>query len=126
MNREMQRTIRERKQEATDLIKYALPQNGRNMASCPTKERVTEILSKNIPYCGEKPVITNINVIEFHKNDIIRSAYFKVETSNGKVFKISAYQNLKGRTPEQKEADKTETFPSGLFTIFHDEITPRA
>jgi hypothetical protein len=118
MNREMQRRIRERKQEAAELIRYANVKSKTH----PTIERVTEIISQHIPYSGEKPSITSIEVIECHKNDIIRSAYFKVVVSNGKAFKISAYQNLKGRTQIEKEADKTETFPSGLFNIFHDEI----
>lgn len=72
--------------------------------------------------CGEKPVITDISVTEYHKNSIIETAYFKVNTADGRTFEITAYKNLKGRTPEEKEADRTATFPSGLFTIFHGEI----
>ena len=114
--------VTESKQRAAELIRYASPNNGRNMKNRPTIERVTEILSGCIPYNAEKPVISNISVMEYSKNDIIKSAHFRVETENGKAFKISAYQHLKGRTQEEKEADKTATFPSGLFNIFHSEI----
>jgi len=122
MRREMQKMVTENKRKAAELIRYARPNNGRNMKSRPTVERVTEILSAFIPYNIEKPVIANISVMEYNRNDIIKSAHFRVETANGKVFKISAYQHLKGRTQEEKEADKTATFPSGLFNIFHSEI----
>lgn len=118
MTREMLKMVKESKQRAAELVRFANPKSKNR----PSVERVTEILSNNIPYCGEKPVITNISVTEYHKNNIIKSAHFMVETANGKVFKISAYQHLKGRTQEEKEADKSATFPSGLFNIFHFEI----
>lgn len=119
MTKEMQKRIKESKQRAIELVRYANPKSKIR----PSIERVTEILSMNIPYCGDKPVITNISVTEYHKNDIIKSAHFRVEIANGKVFDISAYQHLTGRTQEQKEEDKTATFPSGLFNIFHSEKT---
>ena len=53
---------------------------------------------------------------------MIETAYFRVDTADGKAFKITACKNLKGRTPEEKEDDKTAQFPSGLFNVFHDEI----
>lgn len=119
MTREMQKMIMESKQQAAELIRFANPKS-KNTSSIG---RVTEILSNNIPYCnGEKPVITNISVSRYSKNRIIKSAQFRVKTADGKVFKIDAYQNLTGRTQEEKEADKTATFPSGLFNIFYSEI----
>jgi len=122
MTREMQRRIRENKQEAVELIRYAAPQNGRTLKNCPSVGSVTKILEKHVLYNGEKPVITNIEIIDYSKNDIIKSAHFRVKTAEGRTFKITAYQELKGRTQEQKEYDKTAMFPSGLFNVFHDEI----
>lgn len=119
MTREMMKRVKESKQRAAELIQYANPKSRRRS----TIERITELLSGHIPYSGEKPVITSVSVMEYHRNDIIESAHFKVETAEGKAFKITAYKDLKGRTPEEKEADKTAEFPSGLFNIFHDEIT---
>jgi hypothetical protein len=121
MTRETQKAIRESKQRAAILVQYANPKSKIR----PSIELVTEILSANIPYLhGDKPVITTISITKYHKNAIIKSACFRVETTNGKVFEISAYQQLTGRTQKEKEADKTATFPSGLFNIFHSEITP--
>ena len=122
MKREIQKLVKERKQEAIDLIRYASIKNGRNMKNRPTIEHVTEILSQKFPYHGEKPSITNISVMGYHKNSIIKTAYFRIDLSDGRSFKITAYQHLKGRTQEEREADKTATFPSGLFNCFHDEI----
>lgn len=119
MTRETMKRIKESKQRAAELVRYANPKSRKR----PTMEHITEIMERNIPYCGEKPVITNIRVMEYHKNSIIETAYFRVDTADGKAFKITACKNLKGRTPEEKEADKTAQFPSGLFNIFHDEIT---
>ena len=114
----MQNMIKANKQRAIELVRFANPKSRIR----PTVECVMEILSMYLPYGKDKPVITNMSVIEYHKNNIIKSAYFRVETASGRVFKISAYQNLTGRTQQQKEEDKTATFPSGLFNIFHDEI----
>lgn len=118
MTRETMKRIKESKQRAAELVRYANPKSRKR----PTMERITEIMERNIPYCGQKPIITNISVTEYHKNNIIETAYFRVDTTDGKAFKITAYKNLKGRTPEKKEADKTAEFPSGLFNIFHEEI----
>lgn len=119
MTREIMKRIKESKERAAELVQYANPKSRKR----PTMKRITEIMERNIPYCGQKPIITNISVTEYHKNNIIETAYFRVDTADGKAFKITACKNLMGRTPEEKEADKTETFPSGLFNIFHDEIT---
>jgi hypothetical protein len=118
MTKEMQKQIRENKQKAIILVQYANPKSKIH----PSLETVTEILSRNIPYCIEKPVITSIKVIGYNQNSIIKSARYQVELANGKIFNIDAYQNLTGRTQEEKERDKTETFPSGLFNIFHSEV----
>lgn len=118
MTREMMNRIKERKQRAAELVQYANPKSRKR----PTMERIIEIMEWHIPYCGEKPVITDISVTEYHKNSIIEVAYFKANTADGRTFEITAYKNLKGRTPEEKEADRTATFPSGLFTIFYKEI----
>lgn len=123
MTREMQKNIKRVKEQAAILVRYANPRSKNK----PTFERVKEILSRHIPYCGGVvPAIVSVEVSEFHRNSIIKSAYFIVTVENGKKYKISAYENLTGRTPEQKEADKTADFPSGLFRIFHDEIKEEA
>ena len=119
MTREMQRMIKRAKENAAILVRYANPRS----KSKPAFEQVKEILSRHIPYCdGVIPAIVSVEIAEFHRNSIIKSAYFVVTVENGKKYKISAYENLTGRTPEQKEADKNADFPSGLFKIFHDEI----
>lgn len=118
MKRDMQEAIKKSKQEASELIKYANPKS-RNR---PSLERVTDIVSRRIPYRLDKPIITSISITSYSRNNLIKTARFKVETAAGKVFEISAYQYLTGRTQEQKEEDKTATFPSGLFNIFHSVI----
>ena len=119
MTRETQRRIRESKQRAAELVRYANPRS----KSKPSVERVTELLLMNIPYSTVRPIVMSFNVTGWNRNSIIRAAQYKVETTDGKVWEIDAYEHLKGRTQEQKEADKTATFPSGLFNIFHSDIT---
>lgn len=115
----MMKRIKQNKENAALLVRYANPKS----KSKPTDEQVLEILYRHIPYCGTiRPIIKYFTVSRFNRNKIIKSAYFVVELDNGKSYEISAYQDLKGRTPEEKEADKTAEFPSGLFTIFHTEI----
>lgn len=118
MTREMMKQIKERKERAAELTRYANPKSKNR----PTAERITEILAMHIPYRGEKPTIAAINVTEYHKNSLIETVRIRVDTADGKAFIITAYNHLKGRTPEEKVADKTATFPSGLFVIFHDEV----
>ena len=118
MTRETQKRIKESKQRAAALVRYANPKSKIR----PSLETVTKILLMSIPYRTIKPVITKVEVIRYSQNPLIKCAYYRVETANGKIFNIDAYQYLKGRTQEEKEADKTATFPSGLFNIFHDEI----
>lgn len=119
MTREMQALVKRAKEQAAVLVRYANPRS----KSKPMLDQVKNILSRHIPYCnGVVPAIVSFEVSEFHRNSIIRSAYFIVAVENGKKYEISAYEHLTGRTPEQREADKTADFPSGLFTIFHDEI----
>ncbi len=118
MTRETQKEIKRRKQEAAKLVRYANPRS----KSRPSVELVSEILLSHIPYRFQKPVVSSFVVTEYHRNRLIKCAYFNVETADGKVFEISAYEHLKGRTPEEKEADRTASFPSGLFRIFHSEI----
>jgi hypothetical protein len=121
MTREMQRMIKTSKQRAAELVRYANPRS----KSKPSKERVTEILLGNIPYCQERPIISSFTVTRYNRNRIIRSARFQAETTDGKTWEIDAYEHLTGRTPEEKERDKTATFPSGLFNIFYSEIVGR-
>lgn len=123
MTREMMNRIKTKKQEAAELVRYANPKS----KTRPTIERVTELMIGHIPYAYSegKPVITNIEIKEYHMNCIIKTARFIVTLENGKVWEISVYQHLKGRTAEEKEADKTATFPSGLFNIFHDDVTEK-
>ena len=119
MNREQMKRIRESKAEATLLVRYANAKS-RNK---PTAEQVLEVLKRHIPYCGTiRPAIEKFVVTYYNANAVIKTARFRVELDNGKAWEITAYQNFKGRTPEEREADKTATFPSGLFNIFHDEI----
>lgn len=119
MTREMQKRIKQTKENAAILVRYANPRS----KSKPAFKQVKEILSRHIPYCGGVvPAIVSVEISEFHRNSVIKSAYFIVTVENGKKYKISAYEDLTGRTPEQKEADKNADFPSGLFKIFHDEI----
>jgi hypothetical protein len=121
MNREMQKMIKASKQRAAELVRYANPRS----KSKPSVECVTEILLGSIPYCQERPIISSFAVTRYNRNCLIRSARFQVEITNGKAWEIDAYEHLKGRTPEEKERDKTATFPSGLFNIFHSEILGR-
>jgi hypothetical protein len=118
MTREMLKMVKESKQRSSELIRYANPKSKNR----PSIESVTEILLSNIPYSGQRPVITTFIVTDYNKNDIIKSAHFNVEIENGKTFEITAYQHLKGRTQEEKEIDKTTSFPSRLFNIFHAEV----
>lgn len=118
MTRDMMKRIKKNKENAALLVRYANPKS----KSKPTEEEVLEILYRHIPYCGTRPAIKSFTVSRFNRNKIIKCAYFVVELDNGKTYEISAYQDLKGRTPEQKEEDKTAEYPSGLFTIFHTEI----
>lgn len=121
MTREMQRSIKKNKADAAGLVRFANPKS----RTRPSIEWVKETLSRHIPYVPlkEKPAITEVTVTRFSRNRIIKSARFEVELDNGQVFEMSAFQNLVGRTPEEKEADKTADFPSGLFNIFREEVT---
>ena len=119
MTKDMQKIIQERKSEAAELVKYANPKS----KTRKTVEEITEILSRYIPRCGDSPFITQLHILDYHKNNIIKTARFIVEVSNGKNYEITAYQDLTGRTQAEKEADKTAMFPSGLFNIFYKEIT---
>lgn len=119
MTRKMMKLVKQAKENAALLVRYANPKS----KSKPTEEEVLEILYRHIPYCGTvRPIIKSFTVSRFNRNKIIKCAYFVVELDNSKAYEISAYQNLTGRTPEEKEADKTAVYPSGLFTIFHTEI----
>lgn len=118
MKKEMIKQVKRAKENAAILVRYANPKS----KSKPTEEQVLSILYRHIPYGTVRPTIKNFTVARFSRNRIIRCAYFVVELDNGKKYKISAYEDLKGRTPEQKEEDKTAQFPSGLFTIFHEEM----
>lgn len=117
MTRDMIKRIKKNKENAALLVRYANPKS----KSKPTEEEVLEILYRHIPYCGTiRPVIKSFTVSRFNRNKIIKCAYFVVELDNGKTYEISAYQDLKGRTPEQKEEDKTaEILPACLpsFTL---------
>lgn len=112
--------VKESKQRAAELVRYANPKS----RSKPPIERVTEILLGSIPYnySEGKPVIKSFSVTRWNINRIIKSAQFRVKTSNCKTWAIDAYEQLTGRTSEEKEADKNATFPSGLFNIFHTQI----
>jgi len=119
MNRKTQQLIRECKAEAAEIIRYANPKSRIK----PAIEHITEILTMHVPYSGRiKPIIENIEVVRYTRNDLIKTAIINVSLDNGKRYRISAYQELKGRSPELREQDKTAMFPSGLFRIYHDEI----
>jgi hypothetical protein len=118
MTKNMIAMCKKNRQEAVELIQYANPKS----KSRPTIERVTEILNGRVLYSGKKPEIISIIVKRYNRNSIIRSAQFTVTTSEGRTFTIDAYQHLKGRTQEEKEADKVATFPSLLFNTFSTEV----
>jgi len=119
MTREMMKRVRECTQESLELVRFANPK----ARKYPSLDRVIEILEQNIPYREERPHIVSVSVSDYSKNNLIETARFIIIISGGKAFEITAYHDLKGRTQEEKEADKTATFPSGLFKIFHREIT---
>lgn len=122
MTREMMNNIKRAKEQAKLLVRYANPKS----KSKPTEQQVLEILHRHIPYCGTvRPTIEKFTVSRFSRNEIIRSAYFVVELDNGEKYEISAYEDLKGRTPEEREADKIADYPSGLFTIFTAKLKNR-
>lgn len=81
MTREMQALVKRAKEQAAVLVRYANPRS----KSKPTLDQVKNILSRHIPYCdGVVPAIVSCEVSEFHRNSIIRSAYFIVAVENGK------------------------------------------
>lgn len=119
MTRETQRLIKQNKEEADQLIRWANPRSKTH----PRFNEVIQILQRHIPYYGiVKPVVVDLMVKSYNINKIQKSAHFIVRLEDHREFDISVYQNLVGRTPEEKESDKTADFPSGLFNIFHDEI----
>jgi hypothetical protein len=122
MKKEMMQLIKQSKQEAATLVRFANPHTQHHTKYLPTAARITEILLRHIPYGTEKPVITGFRVSEFHSNALIKTARFIVTLANGDTYEITAYQHMKGRTAEEKEADKKVTFPSGLFNVFHTKI----
>jgi hypothetical protein len=118
-NKEILQLIKERKQQTSDLVRYANPKS----KTRPCIERVLQIVSAKIPYKGlTRPVVTSAAVTYYSRNQIIKTARFRVETAFHGAWEISAYQHLKGRSKEERQADNNSTFPSGLFTIFADRI----
>jgi len=119
MKRDMLQLVAETKRKANKLIRYANPRS----KARPTIEEVKKIIQRNIPYkrSGARPVIEEIIVREYHKNPIQKSAHFFVITDIG-IFEISVYERIGAQPAEEKECDKTETFPSGLFKIFSNLI----
>jgi len=120
MTREMQQTIKRRKQEAADLVRFANPRS----KSKPTAEQIKDILLPHIPYSYSegKPVITEFSIKSFSTNHMVGYADYLVKLETGKMWMISAYDHKTGRTPKQRAEDKTADWPSGYFVIFHDEV----
>ena len=121
MTREKQAFIRQHKANAATLIRYANPKSRKK----PTLEEVRAILNRQIPFVPltEKPTITSITVTGYSKNSIIKSARFEIQLDNGKMYKITAFEDVKDvRTQEEKELDRLADYPSGMFKIFRDEI----
>jgi hypothetical protein len=122
MNRRIIALVKRNKEKAKTLVRYANPRTRKR----PSVDEVKAILQERIPYDfgGEKPTvppILDIRVKSYSANSIQKSAHIIVTTSHG-AFEFSAYQHLVGRTPEEIEADKQTSFPSGLFTIFRDPV----
>ena len=106
MTRDMMKRIKKNKENAALLVRYANPKS----KSKPTEEEVLEILYRHIPYCGTRPAIKSFTVSRFNRNKIIKCAYFVVELDNGKTYEISAYQDLKGRTPKGRGQNRRISF----------------
>lgn len=60
MTREMRTLVKRAKENTAILIRYANPKSPKSKK--PTNEKVLEILYNHIPYCGNRPVITNFTV----------------------------------------------------------------
>jgi hypothetical protein len=120
MTRDMIKMISKNKKEAAKLVRYANPKSRIYLSI----DEIKEIMTRNIPYSGNesRPVITDVKITNYIKNDLIKAAYFRVTLENGKIWELSAIQDLKGQTAEEKERDKTASYPSGLFNIFHRQI----
>ena len=118
-NKEILQIIKERKQQTSDLVRYANPKS----RTRPCIERVIQIVSDKIPYSGiTRPVVTGATTTYYSRNSLIKTARFRVETAFHGAWEVTAYQHLKGRSNEERQADNNSTFPSGLFTIFTNKI----
>jgi hypothetical protein len=116
------RLCKKYREEAKTLVKYANPLS----RTKPADERVLTILKKKIPHgFGEQVIIEHFDVVEFSRNRLIKCARFNVYLDNGKVWEITAYERLVGRTLEEREEDKTRTFPSDFFNTFYTDITDK-
>lgn len=119
MKMEMLKRVKEVRQEAAELVRYANPRSRIR----PTYEWVVEKMVRHIPYgCGARPVIKSVTVKSYECNRIIKTARFLVETESRGTWEITAYEDRVARTPAEREADKEASFPSGLFKIFHDKV----
>ena len=118
MNKVIQESIKRERLFAESLVRYA---NHKSRVK-PSEEWVREVLSSHLPFSW-KTTIAEFKVTEYGRNEIIKTARFSAITQCGKAVAFTAYQDLKGRTPEEKEHDKTAMFPSGLFKIFRHEVT---
>lgn len=119
MTREMQARIREVTKEAKALVDFANPKARTKINPLYVKW----LLSRHIPYAAtNKPEILDFERILFTSNSLVSHVEYRVKTVNNGTWQIDAYYDKKGRTPEQKQDDKTAMFPSGLFKIFHTRM----
>lgn len=121
MTRSMQRLIKEKKEERAKLIQLANPRSRKRISEA----EAIQILKRHIPYisyAGTSNEIEKFEIKSYNKNSIQKSARFIVYTKDERIFEISVYQSLRPQSKEEKEADRTATFPSGLFGIYHDQI----
>lgn len=119
MTREMQARIREVTKEAKALVDFANPKARTKINPLYVKW----LLSRHIPYAAtNKPEVMEFDCIRFTSNPLVSVAEYRVKTINNGTWQIAAYYDKTGRTPEQKQDDKTAMFPSGLFKIFHTRL----
>lgn len=118
MTREMQRRIRESKQRAKTLVRFANPRTRKR----PTTDEVMAIICKaGVPFQLRGEVV-DFKVNSYSSGQLIRAARYTVTVSGGRQFLITAYQHMAPDSPEEKALDAKLDLPSGLYNIFSQEI----
>ena len=115
---ETMKMVKERKQQAAELIRFANPKSRIR----PSVERVIQVVSGKIPYKTSIPCVTSVTATYYSKNSLIETARLRVETAFHGAWEVTAYKNLVGRSEQERQADSVADFPSGLFKVFADKI----